>query len=282
MKNYFLGWYFKCQNEDESVAFIVARHQSKQQKNCSLQIITNEKSYNIDFPYESFQKQRNIFYIKIDQYIFSDQKIDIHFNDKDLTIIGHLTLSELSPLKYDIMGPFQYIPFMQCKHSVVSMKHYVNGTLKINNKNYIFKNALGYIEGDRGYSFPKQYAWTHCFFDNGSLMLSVADIPFGLFHFTGIIGVILFHNKEYRLATYLGAKVIIKNETHEIIVQQHDMIFKAKLIQKNDLELLAPTKGNMSRMIRESVSCVASYCFIKKNQILFSFENPHASFEYEY
>lgn len=281
MSNYFLGWYFKCQNECDSIAFIVAHHQSAHNKTCSLQVITNEKSYNIDFPFESFQKQKDMFCIKIDNHIFSDQGIDLHFNNQDLTITGTLTFSELSPLKYDIMGPFQYIPFMQCKHSVVSMKHYVNGSLNINNKNYVFKNALGYIEGDRGYSFPKQYAWTQCFFNNGSLMLSVADIPFGLFHFTGIIGVILLNNKEYRLATYLGAKVI-KKDNHEIVVKQKDMIFKAKLIKTNDLQLLAPTRGAMTRTIHESVTCVASYCFIKEKQVLFSFESSQASFEYEY
>lgn len=281
MKNYFLGWYFKCQNERDSVAFIVARHQSANKKSCSLQIITNDKSYHIVFPFESFHKQKDTFYIKIDHHTFSDQGINLHLNNQDLMISGSLTFKELSPLKYDIMGPFQYIPFMQCKHSVISMKHYVNGTLNINNKNYIFKNALGYIEGDRGYSFPKQYIWTQCFFNNGSLMLSVADIPFGLFHFTGIIGIIFFNDKEYRLATYLGAKVI-KNDNREIIIKQKDMIFKAKLIKTNDLQLLAPAKGNMKRTIHESVICEASYCFIKGKQVLFSFESVQASFEYEY
>ena len=38
-------------------------------------------------------------------------------------------------------------------------------------------------------------------------MLSVADIPFLGFHFTGIIGVVLIDGKEYRIVTYLGAKI---------------------------------------------------------------------------
>lgn len=39
-------------------------------------------------------------------------------------------------------------------------------------------------------------------------MLSVADIPVMGLRFTGIIGVVLWRGKEYRLATYLGAKVV--------------------------------------------------------------------------
>lgn len=39
-------------------------------------------------------------------------------------------------------------------------------------------------------------------------MLSVADIPMAGIHFTGIIGAILWMGKEYRIATYLGARVV--------------------------------------------------------------------------
>lgn len=39
-------------------------------------------------------------------------------------------------------------------------------------------------------------------------MLSVADIPMAGIHFTGVIGAIMWYGMEYRLATYLGAKVV--------------------------------------------------------------------------
>ena len=39
-------------------------------------------------------------------------------------------------------------------------------------------------------------------------MLSIAEIPLGGFHFTGVIGIVLLHEREYRLATYLGAKAV--------------------------------------------------------------------------
>lgn len=73
--------------------------------------------------------------------------------------------------------PFKYVPFMECRHSVWSMRHSVSGTVYINGQEYSFQNAWGYWEGDRGHSFPKEYLWTQCCFDGGSLMLSVAEIP---------------------------------------------------------------------------------------------------------
>ena len=47
------------------------------------------------------------------------------------------------------------------------------------------------------------YFGEKCFFPDGSLVLSVADIPIGLFSFTGTIAVIMWQDKEYRFATYL-------------------------------------------------------------------------------
>lgn len=50
-------------------------------------------------------------------------------------------------------------------------------------------------------------------------MLSVADIPIAGIRFTGIIGVVLWQGKEYRIATYLGARVV-KIENKMVRVKQ--------------------------------------------------------------
>ena len=54
-------------------------------------------------------------------------------------------------------------------------------------------------------------------------MLSIADIPFGAFRFTGVIGVVLLNGKKYRIATYLGATAV-KITPEEIIVRQGNYI----------------------------------------------------------
>ena len=50
-------------------------------------------------------------------------------------------------------------------------------------------------------------------------MLSVAEIPMAKMHFTGIIGVVLWKGREYRLATYLGARVVVNRNGMLRIVQ---------------------------------------------------------------
>ncbi|MGN1086878.1 MAG: hypothetical protein ACI4Q5_07565, partial [Porcipelethomonas sp.] len=139
----------------------------------------------------------------------------------------------------------------------------------------------GYIEGDCGNSFPKEYIWTQCHFRNGSLMLSAADIPFSVVHFTGIIGVVLLNGKEYRIATYLGAEVKhIGKDT--VTVKQGDYQLTAKLLRKNSHPLAAPSHGRMNRTIHESVSCKAYYKFSYKGKVLLEFISDRASFESEY
>lgn len=279
MYNYFYGWYLKCQSDTQTLAVIPAVHNTRNKHTCSIQVITDNDAWTVMFPSDSFQrKKRNIF---IGKNRFGEKGIHLAIHTPQLDIKGKLDFGQLSPLKYDIMGPFALVPFMECRHSVWSMRHSVTGNVLINGQKYSFQNAWGYWEGDQGRSFPKEYIWTQCCFLGGALMLSVADIPMAGIHFTGIIGVILWQGKEYRIATYLGARVVqIKNKMVRVI--QGNLELDVRLLESSECPLKAPAKGNMVRTIHESASCRAFYQFRKKGCTLFAFETDRASFEFEY
>ena len=253
MKQYFKGWYFKCQSDTETLAFIPSIHEIGEKKIHSLQIITEDGAWSTE----------------------------------EVKVQGNLHLTNLTPLKYDIMGPFSFVPFMECRHSVYSMLHQINGTICINDRDYVFDNAYGYWEGDSGHSFPKEYAWTHSFIEGrngkieGSLMLSVADIPLAGVHFTGIIGVVLWKGEEYRFATYLAARVVQK-ENGILLIRQGNMELEARLLEQKSHPLQAPVNGAMRRTIHENISSKAYYRFRKSGVTQFAFETDKASFEYEY
>lgn len=278
-KDYFKGWYFKCSNKDKTIAFIPAFHSRNNYETASLQIITDENSYNISFPFLEYRE--NPLCIRVGNNVFSENGISLNIESDKLNVKGNLHFGSFSPIDYDIMGPFKYVPFMQCRHSVYSMRHQVRGNLTINNQHINFNNGTGYMEGDCGTSFPGRYIWTQCFFSNGSLMLSAADIPMLGLNFTGIIGVILLNGREYRLAAYLGAK-ISKTDSSSITVVQGSYKLTAKLIKTNAHSLAAPNNGKMNRIIHESVSCKAYYKFSYKDKILCEFISRRASFEFEY
>ena len=112
-------------------------------------------------------------------------------------------------------------------------------------------------------------------------MLSVADIPLGRFHFTGVIGVVLLRGKEYRLATYLGAKAV-KIKDGEVIVRQGHLCLTVKQLDLPGHPLQAPVGGAMTRTIHEHPACRVYYRFTDGDVTRLDFESPNAAFEYEY
>lgn len=279
MGDYFCGWYIKCQNGRQTVAFIPACHITKDEKSCSLQIITGERSWNIAYPYSEFHMSREGVRIGLNEFTRRGVKLDVRM--PEITAVGTLAFGEFAPIAYDIMGPFKYVPFMECRHSVFSMKHRVDGELSINGIEFAFDDGLCYIEGDRGRSFPSVYVWTQCCFPEGSVMLSVADIPFSGIHFTGVISAICFQGREYRLATYLGARAV-KIHDGEVIIRQGKMLLTVKRLEVKGHPLAAPVGGGMTRTIRESAACRAYYHYQENGKTLFEFESDQAAFEYEY
>lgn len=280
MGEYFKGYYFKCSDEygNGAVALIPALHTDGKKRSASLQVITKSNSYTL--PYSDIDFGRKEPRIRIGKNRFSKKGMLIDACTDECRISGGLIFGRLERIKYDIMGPFKYIPFMQCRHSVISMRHSVNGRLDIDGEIYRFENGTGYIEGDSGRSFPKKYIWTQCHFGRGSLMLAVADIPFLGFGFKGIVGVVMLDGKEYRIATYLGAR-LVKVGNNEVTVRQGDYVFYAKLIRSNQRRLLAPVNGKMTRTVHESVECEAYYRFTCRGKVLLELVGKTASFEYE-
>lgn len=276
---YFKGWYFKCCNGEKTVAFIPAYHIYNGKKTASLQIITDDAAYNL--PFRSLEYRTKPLSVKIGNCFFGEAGIFGKLDSGDVTFDAALSFRSVSPIAYDIMGPFALVPFMQCRHSVYSMAHTVDGHLTLNGRHYDFENGVGYIEGDRGSSFPEKYIWTQCCFENGSLMLSVADIPMLGSCFTGIIGVVMVNGKEHRIATYLGAG-IKRIGDRSVTVGQGGYEFTAELLEKNALPLRAPSNGNMSRTIHESASCKAHYRVLHKGRVLCEFFSDKAGFEFEY
>lgn len=202
-KRYFEGWYFKNTSNNNGISFIPGiniegkniekTNLQGESKKAFIQVITNNESYFVNYNIEDFKFNFDPFYIKIKNNIFSKEglKIDISDNEQNLKINGEIKYTNsknisVSAINPNIMGPFSYIPFMECNHAILSMQNTVTGSININNNKIDFNKGIGYIEKDWGCSFPKSYIW--CQGNNfknskASFMLSIADIPFKLFEF---------------------------------------------------------------------------------------------------
>ena len=261
-KDYFYGKYYKFISPSGYVFAFIDAHSNEGHL---LQIITPDKSYYDIAPSNITICDRT--------FIF-----DVHIKGLDLT--GSIEMDKYRPLKRKVMGPFRFIPFMECKHDIYSMHHKLDGSISINNKEISFKDGYGYIEGDSGTSFPTRYIWYNAVNENVSLTVAIATIPFGLFSFTGLLGFILIDNKEYYLSTYNLAK-IIKKKDYEIKIKKRKYCLKIKIYHEEGHELKAPIRANMHRIIKENIKVPSKVLFIKKRNVLLSLDNLDSSIEWQ-
>jgi hypothetical protein len=308
--NGFEGFYFKCDGKCNSAAFIFGRRKNGKNKAGFIQILTESGSF-----YEEFDsggvvfskrpaKRRGAEKISKAARLLPDIRLGANragsggiFLDIDrlgLRISGEVRFGPFSGIKYDAMGPFRFFPFMECRHTVISMYHGLSGQIEINGAKLDFDGGRGYIEGDKGRSFPKKYFWTQCNSFDGqgapdSLFSSCAVIPYLGLKFTGTVSVIILNGREYRLATYLGAKVTAFSDKELIITQGRGrkyMRLEITALDKNDNahKLKAPADGAMSRIIEESLNRNVRFKFIvgkdENARTLFNLEASRAAFEY--
>lgn len=295
-KSYFEGWYFKNVSDKNGISFIpginVDKDTNTNTKKAFIQVITNTSSYYINYSIDDFKFSEKPFYIKIKNNIFSKEgiHIDIKDNSQNIKIYGdikylnnkNIKTSNINP---NIMGPFSYIPFMECNHAILSMKNRAEGELFINDKIMKFESGTGYIEKDWGTSFPKGYIW--CQGNNFknkevSFMMSIANIPFKLFEFTGLICDIIINDKEFKFTTYNNAKIInysIDDNLLSIILKQKDYFLEVKSKFDKGLKLTAPVKGKMQKDIFETILANITVTLRLKNEIIFSDTSSNCGLE---
>ncbi len=281
---YFEGWYFKHQNrQGQTIALIPAFHIDKKgRRTASLQIISNDRSWWLEYPDTQLQVVKQPFQVQIGQSSFSSEGMTLHIEQKGISLHGTLIYGPFTVLRSDIMGPFRLFSGMQCSHGVISMGHSLCGALCLNGEQIDFSDGIGYIETDRGRSFPSAYLWTQCVWDQpgcGGLMLAAATIPLPAGSFTGCICSIFYQNREFRLATYRGARIESWSPAGAVI-RQGKYRLEAELIHERKQALRAPVEGCMERTIHESLHAEVCYRFWQEKNLLFQHSDPYASFEY--
>lgn len=281
---YFEGWYLKHQNpQGQALALIPAFHiDSGGQRAASLQVLSNDKAWWLEYPETQLSFSRQPFQVQIGPSGFGSQGAALHIEQGGLSLHGTLNYGPFTALPSDIMGPFRFFAGMQCSHGVISMGHSLEGALELNGERLDFSNGTGYIETDRGRSFPSAYLWTQCMWDGperGGLMLAIAAVPLPVGGFTGCICSVFFCGREYRLATYRGAKIEEWSPSGAVI-RQGKYRLEAQLLNERGQALRAPAEGRMERTIRESLCAEVRYCFRHEKDLLFQRTDPNASFEY--
>lgn len=84
--------------------------------------------------------------------------------------------------------------------------------------------------------------------------------------------------REYRLATYTGARADIR-QSDCLLLSQGKCRFRAELLRGGKQPLLAPAGGDMTRIVCESAVCTVRYRFSAGGGAGFDLTADFASFE---
>jgi hypothetical protein len=266
-KDYFEGWYLKHVTSDlsQSISFIPGISLSKD-PHSFIQLLNGltEESIYIRYNNEDFYAENGKFAIRIGKSFFSDSYSEIDIRSKGITAIGRIEYMNTHPYPRNlfnpgIMGWYSFVPFMECKHGVVSVNHSLSGVLELNSQVIDFKNGKGYIEKDWGTSFPESWIWVQCNHfekEDASFMLSVAKIPWMSRYFIGFLGFLYDGTKFYNFATYNRSRLTKLDKTGnmlEVSILNKNFIIDTIIRINQSSYLKAPKTGIMERFMKESV-----------------------------
>lgn len=273
-RNYFEGWYFK---HSAGLAggvwsFIPGIALGPDGEGYSfVQVIEGRagRSWWFQYPQDAFSALEKGLEVRVGDNTFSSRGLNVKLGDASTSIEAELQYGPFSKHSFPfwspgVMGPFTFMPGMECIHGLVSMDHTVEGFVRIDGLTTALTQGRGYIEKDWGKSMPEAWIWTQSndFLVRGdSLMLSVAKIPFMGTAFRGFLCTAALGGRKYLFTTYNGSRI------QKIALSDSEIFFhitrKVNYGSTVDLEILAtrtrggilraPVSGLLSRRISEAV-----------------------------
>ncbi|MFB6320663.1 tocopherol cyclase family protein [Saccharicrinis sp. FJH54] len=291
-KRYFEGWYYKLVSADERKALAVipgVAMDENGEKHGFIQILDGRAftSEYYRFGFNTFRYATDKFEIHLGNSRFSGKELILDEQD----IKGKVTLinpvswpsSVLSP---GIMGPYTFVPFMECYHGILSMDHTLKGTLTYKGEKFDFTGGKGYTEKDWGHTFPSAYFWmqTNHFSKPGiSFKASVAKIPWLSSSFTGFIAGVWYNKRLYRFTTYNGTKLLKSDadqKSVQLILRNKSFILTVAAHRHNETELASPVSGLMDGRIKESMTAEIDVRLTdKKGNVIFEDRGRNAGLE---
>jgi tocopherol cyclase len=266
---FFEGWYYKLVDAGQRHRYAVIPgiflSEDPDEHHAFIQILdgtSGAASYH-RFPAAEFRAASARFDIHIGPNHFSNSGLSLHLEDRRIS--GDVRIDEptpwpVTPVSLGIMGPYGWIPSMECNHGVVSLDHRLSGSLMIDDTTIDFTGGRGYIEKDWGKSFPAAYVWmqsNHFETPGTSFVGSIAIIPWLFSAFPGFIIGLLHHGRLHRFATYTRAateQLAIDDDqvTWTVSNRRHRLVIRA--LRTTGGLLVGPTRERMGDRVGETMT----------------------------
>ena len=128
-KSYFEGWYYKILNAKEDRAFAIIpgiAMDEKGEQQAFVQVLDGKKltAEYFKFNANEFKAKPGKFEVNLANNLFTGDKIELNLP----SVIGSLEFKNQVPWPNEwyspgIMGPYAFVPFMECYHGILSMNH---------------------------------------------------------------------------------------------------------------------------------------------------------------
>ena len=295
-RNYFEGWYYKLIDRQREHVFAaipgISIGADKDDAHAFVQFIDAVQGRTEYFRYaaEAFHADRKKLDVRIGDNKFTDRSAMLNLNSEGAQIRAALCFDDV--VKYPrsffspgIMGPFSFVPGMECYHGVVNISHTLSGSIHVGGAEIDMTDGEGYIEKDWGRSFPSAWIWLQAnhFAQRGtSFMFSLARIPWLGTSFAGLISFLKTPDGFYKFATYNGARatqLVLEGDTLTGRLQRggNTLDFTARY-QRGGL-LKAPKNGLMSRTIEESITAEVSVRLYSSSHLIYEGKSGWAGME---
>lgn len=221
------------------------------------------------FPIESFAAARDVFDVRIAGNRFSASGISLDIDGEKSTagqsVRGEVHFGEffpwpVKPLSPGIMGPYSFVPFMQCNHGILSLDHDLSGELDVEGCVTQFAGGRGYMEKDWGRSFPAGYVWAHSnHFERTGVCLTaaVATIPWLTGSFRGFIIGFLVDGVLHRFTTYTKSVLerLEMGDTHlDLRIRNRTHRLDVRARKSDGATLMAPYEEQMIERVAETMT----------------------------
>ena len=266
--NHFEGWYYKIVDAkgERPYAFIPGVFMGED-RHSFIQALDGRAGTSVYHRYtvEEFKPERETFDVNVAGTRFHAHGIEFNIDDTDQQIKGAIEIGDwhmwpVTTTSPGVMGPYSFVPFMECNHGILSMDHEISGSITIDGETISYDGGRGYMEKDWGKNFPEGYVWTQSNrFDRPgiSVSASVAKIPLLTGAFRGFLVGFLLDGTLHRFTTYNGGvieslgvndmhlEIVIRNRTHRLEIQSE---------KTEGALLMAPYEKQMLERVAETMT----------------------------
>ena len=268
---FFEGWYYKLVDATERHRwavipgiFLGERAASREAFVQVLDGSTGRATYHV-YRADEFAAARDAFEVRVGANRFGAEGLALRIESPERPIEGELRFRGGVPWPVrwrspGIMGPYAWVPFMECYHGVPSLDHEIEGRLRIAGETIDFSGGRGYLEKDWGQAFPAAYVWmqtNHFEAPGTSLSASIAIIPWLRSSFRGFIVGLWHEGVLHRFATYTGAlteSLAIDGERVTWSLRDRRLRLEMVAARAAGGRLASPVRTEMHKRVDETLS----------------------------